>query len=466
MATYVSIGNAVSEEYPSFSIPYGGTCEGSHTIRGGNAGSLPTPVTRTYEPKIVTESIYDPTKGTNRNWEAIKRSGTISMTPYSRSKRTVEQFVVERSYRFRTWPWGYALCGNVCGGWVELGPRDRYWVQRDHIGSLPSNIKSLGSTDSTYHNFTEEIADAIASTQQEAYANALSTFDLLTELGEGKETLSYILGKVSGASEILGKFASTDEEAYRRARGLKPKQLLLSTDKALRRLGSRWMELRYAILPLIYSIRDINELIAKRNAVYKTERSRQTIHHEYTRDQVEIPESKVFTYTVCNLDAIVRSTVKLGYDRGALQRVLSQTAFNPFKTAWELIPYSFVVDWFLNVGDVITSQTSVNLSSQTACCTSVKRRETYEIWLYDRSSDVSSETHTAPSVCGPPRTFRYEHTRDVEQVLQRTSVESYERFLWSKPTPKLVFDPHLYWKRVIDGLVLAYQPTRKLLRSL
>lgn len=464
MATYQSISDAVSETYPSVSIPYGGACSGSYTQAGGNAGNVPKPVTVTYTPIVVTSTIYNPTKGSKRNWEAIKKSGKISMTPYSRSGRTVEQFVVERPYRFRTWPWAAAWCGTVCSRKVELGPKDRYWTQRDHIGSL-SSLNNEDDTGPTRTNHADQVADAIATTQQEAYANALSTYDLLTELAEGKETLSYLLGKVSGASTVLQKFASTDEETYRRARGLTSKQMLTSSDKALRRLGSRWMEYRYAIMPLIYSMKDVNEMLAKRDAVFKTERSRQKIHHDFTRDEALPAPWGVFTYTRCDLETIVSSTVKLGYDRGALQRVLSQTAFNPFKTAWELIPYSFVVDWFLNVGDLITSQTSINLASQTVCCTSVRKRETTEIWLFDKSSDVSTANRSA-NPCGGAQSFNYVHTRNVEQVLQRTTVESYNRFLWSKPQPKLVFDPYLSWKRIIDGLVLSYQPTKKLLRSL
>lgn len=464
MATFESISDAVSETYPGGSIPYGGTCTGSYTYSGGNAGSVPRSVTITYTPIITHSSVYNPTKGSKRNWEAIKKSGQISMTPYARSKETVEEFIVERPYRFRTWPSASAWCKDVCGGKVELGPKDRYWTQRDHFGSL-SNAVNVDETIPTYLEHSEQVDEAISTTQQEAYANALSTYDLLTELAEGKETLSFLLGKVSGASEALRKFASTDEETYRRARGSTAKQLLKSSDKALRRLGSRWMEYRYAIMPLVYSIKDVNELLGKRDMVYKTERSKRTINHNYTRDEASPVPSDVFTYIRCDLETIVSSTVKLGYDHGALQRVLSQTSFNPFKTAWELIPYSFVVDWFLNVGDVITSQTSINLSSQTVCCTSVKRRETRERWLYDKSIDVSTANRTA-NPCRSAQSFNYVHTRNVEQVLQRTTKESYNRSLWSKPKPKLVFDPYLNWKRILDALVLSYQPTRKLLRSL
>lgn len=39
-------------------------------------------------------------------------------------------------------------------------------------------------------------------------------------------------------------------------------------------------------------------------------------------------------------------------------RLASQLGFvNPAVVAWELVPFSFVVDWFVNVGDVLSSYT-------------------------------------------------------------------------------------------------------------
>jgi hypothetical protein len=37
--------------------------------------------------------------------------------------------------------------------------------------------------------------------------------------------------------------------------------------------------------------------------------------------------------------------------------------FNPFQTAWELIPYSFVLDWFLSVGKSISAASFLTLQS-------------------------------------------------------------------------------------------------------
>jgi len=51
---------------------------------------------------------------------------------------------------------------------------------------------------------------------------------------------------------------------------------------------------------------------------------------------------------------------------------LNQLGFvNPAVIAWELVPFSFVVDWFSNVGMVLSSYTDfVGMSLQNACTTS------------------------------------------------------------------------------------------------
>jgi len=222
------------------------------------------------------------------------------------------------------------------------------------------------------------------------------------------------------------------------------------------------MEYRYAIMPIVYSIKDINDMLGKRSEVYQTFRSKEIVEH-----LIDVPTlSETGLYYSGNWTAEIRSTVKTAYNRGALQRVLALTSFNPFKTAWELIPLSFVVDWFLNVGDVVTSFTGLDLSSQKVCCTSVKRTTSSGIFLFDESSDTSILARAAVAPCVPARTDKFEFKRVTNALLQEEKVTSYERFLWKKPTPRLTFSPFLNWKRFLDSLVLGYQPTKKLLRSL
>lgn len=463
MAEYQSITNTSNDSIPGGTLPYGGSCTGSQTYSGGNAGAVPSSEVRSYEPLYHRQYTIDPFGTYSRNFSAIVKSGAISMTPYTAFSEKIEQFVASRENRFRRRYWSAAWCGSICGGTAGPVILERSWTQNDHRGSL-YGLPSVDGTSGLITNFNDQIASAISTTKQAAYAKALSTYDLLSELGEARESITFLTDKVKGAADALERLASTDEESWKRARGQNARSLLKSSEKALRKIGGRWMEYRYAIMPIIYSIRDINDLLAKRDAIYKTQRDKESINLSFM-DSPPTDKDYAFLYNTCQLEADVRSTVKLRYDRGALQRVISQTAFNPFKTAWELIPYSFVVDWFLNVSDAIVSATSIDLSSERACCTSVKKRLVTEEYLCDFTSDVS----LFPAVSNPCLSLPAEqwvHKRTYLGLLKRHTIESYDRHLWSYPEPALRLNPFLNWKRFMDSIALSHQPIRKLLRSL
>lgn len=464
MASFSTITPGTMKVWPSGTLS-GGSCGNGITYASSSSPAIPPGHLVEYTPLRTNESAWDPTKSHARHWSAIKNSGEISFTPYSRSRTVTENFVVSRPREFAAWKRHWSSCQNVCVD--SFGPEKGITTYSENF-----DVQSwIGTPDldsvwvSTNARLVEQVANTISSTQQAAYANALSTYDLLTTIAESKETLTYMLSKVGEAANAIKSFAQTDEQTYKMARGLSAKQLLNSSDKSFRKLGSRWMEYRYAIMPLVYTLKDVNSLLGESDFVYKSERSKSRISESVDRSEFEFPVEGTLVYMTGSFDIEVRSLVKSRYDKGALQRVLSQTAFNPFVTAWELVPYSFVVDWFANVGDAIAAHTSIDFSTQTLGCTAIKRTLVKEVRYFDNSVDRSSAKFTK-NYCFPAQEFTHEFGRNLDETLQRVTVESYDRTVFTSPRFGVSFDPFLNWKRALDGVVLSYQPIKKLLRSL
>jgi hypothetical protein len=70
---------------------------------------------------------------------------------------------------------------------------------------------------------------------------------------------------------------------------------------------------------------------------------------------------------------------------------------NPLQVAWELIPFSFVVDWFANVGQILGSWTAFAGVEITAPCTSHVQYATRKWWLdYGKAVDPLRKEYQGP----------------------------------------------------------------------
>lgn len=171
-----------------------------------------------------------------------------------------------------------------------------------------------------------------------AEANS-GVYDLLTEIGEFKTTLSFVFGTLG---EILRLSATLKRDMFRAKK--RPGATLASIASEL---ASLWMAYRYAVMPLAYSANDILDYYSSTFTPYATVRKGQSTQHNF-----ELPNG---WRADGSLESIDRCYVKT---RFALDLALHDLKFNPLSTAWELIPLSFVVDWVFNVGDTLSALVS------------------------------------------------------------------------------------------------------------
>jgi len=291
----------------------------------------------------------------------------------------------------------------------------------------------------------------------------------LTEICELRQTVDFFKSNASsfaGAVNNFGRqFSLSDLKA---AKAIKPRDLRRSSKKIFRKIGSAWLAYRYAIMPIVYSMLDIQKVIL-RNSSIDTSRGMVVVKPQ-TLNPGSLPSMYLGTEMTGNVT--VRSTVVCVYKNTDLSR-LDAISFNPISTAWELIPYSFVVDWFLNVGDFITANLSADLASQVLCCTSIRKQLKKRTWLHVAKSTTINGSWSGNSsgyqTCFPVDPPRPSYTLNVnsDQDVKIIEYDHYERILFSRATmSSLNLKPSMNWRRYLDSAALSLKPITKLAKAL
>lgn len=171
--------------------------------------------------------------------------------------------------------------------------------------------------------------------QQSASKIYSSGYDLLTSLAE--------FGEVKTMWCKLAKNFATFIR-----HGVSPSFLRNTT---LKKVANTWLEGRYGWRTFMYDLKNLHEVVSRLNVA--RQRYSQRSGNEYTTHSYSTVTNYVTEcyYAVDYHDVInisLRGTVAADID-------VPQFQTNLLQTGWELIPLSFVVDWFLSVGKSISA---------------------------------------------------------------------------------------------------------------
>jgi len=130
---------------------------------------------------------------------------------------------------------------------------------------------------------------------------------------------------------------------------------------------SQWLEGRYGWRVLIYDIIDMNELI---RSVGEDQLSR-------VKDRAGSNFTHLDSSTFIGSDTnITRHYVDVTEYSVSLRGSIiadfmpSKISLNPIVTVWELVPFSFVIDWFFSVGKALQALSFLALNNQYTACAS------------------------------------------------------------------------------------------------
>lgn len=423
----------------------------------------PQPAEKTFTPESVTKW-KSPDPEVPESFAAIKRSGRIKMTAYQRGSKQVNDYVVSR-------PIEKYLFNHPSARGSENG-QNRHWNGGPMWATIKYNeyftYKDLENL--PLYMYTEEddsdLQAIVAQVKADTVSDLASQLDVSTTIAEYPEALRMIGSALKAARHPI-KAIKDLQRRYARARRKGQSHL-----EALDDLSSAWLGIRYGVMPLVLTIQDAVELIDKKDDEYRTARSRES-HDLYASRYASRQEGidsglDRFLYGERSGSIIVRGTGKARF-LGSKARLYDQMKFNLLTTLWEVLPYSFVIDWFINVGDALTAHTSslVNASQDKKYCLSFRTIETTNTYYYDDYYNKYSLNYQYWSNWWNLQSayVEREFSATTDALLRSELTNSYDRITFNPSDTTLAFNVNLNALRSIDGAMLIIKQALKELRS-
>jgi len=145
--------------------------------------------------------------------------------------------------------------------------------------------------------------------------------------------------------------------------------------------ASIYLAFRYGVTPLVKDIEAVIDGALKKvgDRVRTASRAQQSVSvNSATSSDVPWFSSLLFRRRDRRVDTVTVRAMSLDESAWDLKGNIGLTTKNLFTTPWELIPYSFVADWFLNIGDLLGAlYPSTSLTQLGSCITVLQETHFY-----------------------------------------------------------------------------------------
>lgn len=173
--------------------------------------------------------------------------------------------------------------------------------------------------------------------------------NLSVDFAEGRQTLA-MLAKAVKVKQYVFEFAR-DIVKSRKYRKIRPGPT--QGQRRLDYVNGKWLEYRYGWMPLVSSLYDLTDALRKERVsgpvVLKARSGRKA--------QLKYKDARAGNLGTVNTLLTIDQSQRSEYcGRFQLQPGYSFadfTSLNPALVAWELLPFSFIADWFLGIGQCL-----------------------------------------------------------------------------------------------------------------
>lgn len=189
-------------------------------------------------------------------------------------------------------------------------------------------------------------------------------FNAAVNIGEAKESIRMIGDTARALASSVLKLKRGDVTGSLRSLGLKPKTAVVRDVQGRLRngLSSAWLGMTYGWLPLLGAVEDACEALA--NGYY---RRRKIVFKASVKGQ----GGSIASNTVGVLEHGKR--FKWIVDEKQFSTLEEFGFVSPELVAWELLPFSFVGDWFIPVGSWLEARAALPLLKGTNVTSTLKR---------------------------------------------------------------------------------------------
>jgi hypothetical protein len=373
------------------------------------------------------------------NWRARIKSGQAATSPF-----VGNYFNMRESKPFR---------GQI----TRKQPSPSAPVYAESVyGTVSDGVPSFGdlNTSLTDTQALTKIYGALRGAQSHASG--------MTVLGELRETLRSLRRPYTTAVQLVDTYLDKAFKASKRYRwkdgsAAHRRRVRPRVEKAL---ADAWLETAFGLVPLISDVKDIAEAVARFENDSHRERIFGRAENVVSGSNARTIVGTATSYIQIQKDVKETMTHKVQYlaflewkqsaDFGSNRRLVELMGFRPdlfIPTVYELLPWSFLVDYFSNLGDVIEtgcqSQSLVSFAMKTTI-------------LESKRSCLQTPVPTSAPI---PIVYSLCEPGSVTQVRKRVTRSSYSQLpavplLFSLPGSKMKYANMLaLWKsNTLDGV--------------